>query len=374
MRIYADYNANVPMRDAAKRAMVAALDLYGNPSSIHQDGQKLRMLIENARRNIKSALGVNSHEVIFTSGATEAAQLAIESAYELGFENIFLFSQEHDAIFQYAQTKWKNARIIPSLNNGQIDYAWLEGQLEDIEKPLLIIQAANNETGVIFPLAKISGLARQNGGALLVDATQAFGKVASHEFAGFADWLVVSSHKIGGPMGAGALVLAPGIDGFRGRVGGGQEKGLRAGTQNAPAIIGMGAAAKEIHDNGDELAQVTKIRDIFETELKKSFANVEIIGENTKRLGNTSCFIIPEWSSEFLVIALDLGGVSLSSGSACSSGSVKVSRVIKAIGLEEGRARCVVRVSFGHMSTETDAMEIVAKLLENYNIMVSKAA
>ncbi len=374
MRIYADYNANVPMRDAARRAMVEALDLYGNPSSIHKDGQKLRMLIENARRNVRLALGVTSHEVVFTSGATEAAQLAIESAFEIGFENVFLFSQEHDAIFQYAQTKWNNLVVIPSLANGQIDIEWLENKLDNASKPLVIVQAANNETGVVFPLSKISGIVRNQGGALLVDATQAFGKCHSQEFSGFGDWMIVSSHKIGGPMGAGALILAPGIDGFRGRVGGGQEKGYRSGTQNAPAIIGMGSAAQEIIEIQAELANVKKIRDIFETELKKSFSDVVIIGENTNRLGNTSCFYIPEWSSEFLVIALDLAGVSLSSGSACSSGSVKVSRVIKAIGLNEEYAKCVVRVSFGHRSTEADAMTIVAKLLENYNIMVSKAA
>lgn len=374
MRIYADYNANVPMREIAKRAMVEALDLYGNPSSIHQDGQKVRMLIENARRSIKSALAITSHEVIFTSGATEAAQLAIESANQIGFENVFLFSQEHDAIYQYALTMWKDAHLIPSLPNGQIDIEWLERNLDNIAKPLVIVQAANNETGVVFPLSKISGLVRNHGGALLVDSTQAFGKCLPEAFSGYGDWTIVSSHKIGGPMGAGVLMLAPGIDGFRGRVGGGQEKGFRAGTHNAPAIIGMGAAAQDIIDITDELTRVKAIRDIFETELKKSFSDVVIIGEDTNRLGNTSCFYIPGWSSEFLVIALDLAGVSLSSGSACSSGSVKVSRVIKAIGLGDENAKCVVRVSFGHNSSESDATRIVDKLLENYNIMVSKAA
>lgn len=374
MRIYADYNANVPMRQSAKKAMIAALDLYGNPSSIHRDGQKLRMMIEAARKNVRDALGLLSHEIVFTSGATESAQLAIESAKAAGFENVFLFSQEHPAVYEYALAKWNNATIIPSLANGQADLDFLKAKLEGVQKPLVIIQAANNETGVIFPLSEISGLVRENGGALLVDGTQAFGKMPAHEFAGFADWLIVSSHKIGGPVGAGALLLAPGVDGYRGRVGGGQEKGYRSGTQNAPALIGFGAAADEISDFAPELERIKNIRDIFEDDLKKSFSEVEIIGENSKRLGNTSCFLIPDWPSEFLVIALDLGGVSLSSGSACSSGSVKVSRVIKSIGLDDARAKCVVRVSFGHLSKVEEAREIADKLRIHYNLMNSKVA
>lgn len=373
-RIYADYNATVPIRECAKEAMMSAYNICGNPSSIHKDGQKMRKILEDARKDLKSALGLYNNELIFTSGATEGAQLAIESAKEMGFENIFINASEHDAVFQYAQTKWQNINIIKVLPNGEIDIEWLENAA-NIEKPLIIIMAANNETGIISPISRLSGIARQNGGALMVDATQAFGKIPSHEFAGFADWLIVSSHKVGGALGVGALVLGLGIDGARNRPGGGQEKSLRSGTQNTPAISGFAAAANEVTKNIDfESKKIKAVRDEFEKQLKNSFNELVIIGEEAKRLPNTSCFYIKGWSAEYMVIALDLAGVSISSGSACSSGSVKVSRGLKAMGLNEADAKCVVRVSFGYKSTIEEAQKIVSIMLNHYELMKSKAA
>lgn len=346
--IYADYNSNAPLRDCARDAMMSVFEIAGNVSSIHKNGQKLRKIVENSRRQLNSILGNISGELIFTSGATESAQLAIESANEMGFENIFLSAIEHDALFQYAKVKFKNINIIPCKENGIIDIEWLEKNLENIEKPLVILMAVNNETGIIQPIAKASNLARRNGGAIIVDAVQAFGKIPMHELIGYCDYILLSGHKIGAPIGIGAIIYAAGIVPSYSRPGGGQEKNIRAGSVNTPAIAAFAAAAGEFDEI--ENHKIKEIRDYFETKLMNEFQDIIIIGKNETRINNTSCFAISNNNAEHLVISLDLAGICISSGSACSSGSTKISRVIKALNIDENIAKAVVRISFGYKS------------------------
>lgn len=372
-KIYADYNANVPMRDCAKQILIDTIEIAGNPSSIHQNGQNLRRLIEIARKEINQSIGNISGELIFTSGATESAQLAIESAIAMGFENVFLNASEHDAIYKYALSKFPNAKIIPNNDNGIADIDWLSNKIENVDRPLVILMAVNNETGVVQNIAGASNLARQKGGAILVDAVQAFGKIDASDFMGFSDWLILSGHKIGACVGVGAIIYAAGIEPALNRIGGGQEKSIRSGTMNAAAIASFGKAAIEIANNDTENKTIKSTRDDFENKLHAIFPDLIIVGKNAKRVGNTSCFAIPNMAAEHLVISLDLDGICISAGSACSSGSTKVSRAIAALNLGDKLSKCFVRVSFGYQSKQEHA-DIIVDAIQKAVIRAGKVA
>lgn len=372
-KIYADYNANVPMRDCAKQILIDSIEIAGNPSSIHQNGQSLRRIIEIARKEINQSIGNISGELIFTSGATESAQLAIESAIAMGFENVFLNASEHDAIYKYALSKFPNAKIIPNNDNGIADIDWLSNKIENVDRPLVILMAVNNETGVVQNIAGASNLARQKGGAILVDAVQAFGKIDASDFMGFSDWLILSGHKIGACVGVGAIIYAAGIEPALNRLGGGQEKSIRSGTMNAAAIASFGKAAIEIANNDIENKTIKSIRDDFENKLHAIFPDLIIAGKNAKRVGNTSCFAIPNMAAEHLVISLDLDGICISAGSACSSGSTKVSRAIAALNLGDKLSKCFVRVSFGYKSKQEHA-DIIVDAIQKAVIRAGKVA
>ena len=372
-KIYADYNANVPMRDCAKQILIDSIEIAGNPSSIHQNGQSLRRIIEIARKEINQSIGNMSGELIFTSGATESAQLAIESAIAMGFENVFLNASEHDAIYKYALSKFPNAKIIPNNDNGIADIDWLSNEIENVDRPLVILMAVNNETGVIQNIAGASNLARQKGGAILVDAVQAFGKIDASDFMGFSDWLILSGHKIGACVGVGAIIYAAGIEPALNRLGGGQEKSIRSGTMNAAAIASFGKAAIEIANNDIENKTIKSIRDDFENKVHAIFPDLIVVGKNTKRVGNTSCFAIPNMAAEHLVISLDLDGICISAGSACSSGSTKVSRAIAALNLGDKLSKCFVRVSFGYQSKQEHA-DIIVDAIQKAVIRAGKVA
>lgn len=363
--IYADYNANAPLRDCALKEILACYKIAGNPSSIHKNGQKLRKIIENSRKEINNILGNISGETIFTSGATESAQLAIESALHMGFENVFLSAIEHDALYQYCKVKFENIKIIPCLKSGEIDIDWLENKIQNIDKPLVILMAANNETGIIQPIKKASNLARNKGGAIIVDAVQVFGKINPQEYMGYSDYLIISGHKIGAPIGIGALIFAAGISPSLERAGGGQEKGIRSGSLNAASICAFAASIKAIDE--EENLRIKEIRDIFEKKLKTEFADLTIFGENSPRINNTSCFAIHGKLAEHIVIALDLEGICISSGSACSSGSTKISRTIKAICNDDNIAKCAVRISFGYASSINEVDIIINALKKAVN-------
>ncbi|MBY0564486.1 MAG: cysteine desulfurase [Hyphomonadaceae bacterium] len=353
---YCDYNAGAPIRAEAAVAVARALALGGNASSVHGVGRRARALIEDAREQLAGATEASAENIVFTSGATEALHLALDGA---GAASLIVSAVEHDAVFEHARRRSAVTATVTS--DGLIDLAALDGTLRQAAKPALVaLQLANNETGVVQPVAKVAALCREHGALLLVDAAQAFGKIPVSLPTLDASYLVVSSHKIGGPPGAGALILAPGAPYAMSRFGGGQERGRRPGTENMPAIAGFRAAIEQsMADLDDEAVRVAAMRGRLEDKLP---AGAVVVGRQAPRLPNTSNFALPGVAAETAVIALDLEGVAVSSGAACSSGKVRSSRVLAAMGVDPQLARSALRISFGHASTEQDVDAVVAAL------------
>jgi len=387
--VYCDYNAGAPVRPEAAAAVARALAAGGNPSSVHRAGRRMRAMIEDARETLAAAVDARVDNVVFTSGATEALHLAMSSAIpdrgpsdaqDAGLKargpSLIIGATEHDAVFEHATKAMRVDRIAPVDASGVIDLDALDKLLTDAPKPALVcIQLANNETGVIQPIARIAALTRTHGALLLVDAAQAFGRIPVDIADLDATYLVVSSHKIGGPPGAGALILAPGAPFTINRFGGGQERGRRPGTENAAAVAGFGAAiAVAVGDLEAEAKRVAALRNRFEKSLPSdavvfganwtagaSPANAASAG-GPVRLPNTSNFSLPGITAETAVIAMDLEGVAVSSGAACSSGKVRSSRVLAAMGVAPDLAKAALRVSFGWASTEADVDACIAAL------------
>jgi cysteine desulfurase len=359
--IYCDHNAGSPVRPEAAEAAARALALGGNPSSIHAYGRRARALMEDAREQLANAIGARAENLILTSGATEALHLALEASR--GAAKSFILSAiEHDALFEQAPRLWPDARIAPVTRQGVLDLAALEALLAAAPKPALVAaMLVNNETGVIQPIAEVARMVREAGGMLLVDAAQGLGRVAIDMAALDATYLALSSHKIGGPPGAGALALQPGAPFAITRGGGGQERGRRPGTENVPAIAGFGAAAAvAARDWAREGARVAALRDRFEREAKARIPEIELMAQESPRVGNTSLFALPGREAAGVVISFDLAGVAVSAGAACSSGKVKKSRVLEAMQAPAGVAAGAVRASFGWSSTEADVDALVA--------------
>lgn len=356
--VYCDYNAGAPIRAEASVAMTRALAMGGNPSSVHGAGRRARALIEDAREKIAVAVGASAENVVLTSGATEALHLALTST---GAASLIVSTVEHDAVFEHATKALKANRIATVDGDGMVDLVALSALLAEAQKPSLVaVQLANNETGVIQPIAKIASLCREHGALLLVDAAQAFGRTAVSIADLDASYLVLSSHKIGGPPGAGALILAPGAPFTIGRFGGGQERGRRPGTENMGAIVGFGAAVEWVmRDMTQEIARMRTLRDRFEAGLPR---DAVVFGKNAPRLPNTSNFALPGITAETAVIAMDLEGVCVSSGAACSSGKVRSSRVLAAMGVAPELAKSALRVSYGYASEESDVDAALAAL------------
>lgn len=351
--VYLDYNATSPVRPSAAEAVTRALALGGNPSSVHGAGRAAKARLEDARETLAAHVGARAQDVIFTSGATEAIHRALDGANG-AYGDLIVSSIEHDALMEGA----KPDRTIACGPDGVISVDAVREALDDAERPLVALMLANNETGALQPVEKIAPLVREAGGMLLVDAVQALGRIDVNLQDLDATYLVVSSHKIGGPPGAGALVVSPGAPFAIARRGGGQEQGRRPGTENIPAIYGF-AAALDAQDVSEQ-TRIQGLRDAFEAGLRAAFPDVVIFAARASRLGNTSLFALPEFAAETALIALDLKGVALSSGAACSSGKVKSSRVLGAMGVHPALARCALRASFGWASTEDDVERALA--------------
>lgn len=359
---YCDYNATAPLRPEAAAAMTRALEAGGNPSSVHRAGRGARATLEAAREDVARAVGARARDVVFTSGATEALHRALDAAAG-AYDDLIVSSIEHDALWE-AETP---ARVVACGPDGVIDLADLDRALEGASRPLVAVMLANNETGVIQPVADVARRVREAGGLLLVDAAQALGRIDLDLGALDAAYLVVSSHKAGGPPGAGALLLAPGAPYAIKRRGGGQEQGRRPGTENVAAIAGFAAA---LQADVAERARIGALRDAFEAGLRRSHPDVAIFGACVTRLPNTTLFALPGLTAETALIALDLEGVAMSSGAACSSGKVKSSRVLAAMGVSPSLARCALRASFGWASTERD----VARALDALSAVRTRLA
>jgi len=366
-RAYLDYNATAPLRPQVLAEMVEALALPGNPSSMHFEGRAARGLIEKARENVAALLGASPKNVIFTSGGTEAANLALTPQINVGrdkrgFDVLGVSAVEHACVLKGHRFAPENVNVLPVDAAGRLDLGALTSWLASLNgaRPLLALQFANNETGVIQPVREAADLVHAAGGLLMCDAVQAAGKLPLSFECG-ADMLLISAHKFGGPKGAGALVLAS--DGLHIAapliVGGGQEKGARAGTQNVAAIHGFGVAARLANS---ETIMDTSRRIECEQTLRQIAPEVVIFAEHAPRLPNTICFALPDSSAETLLIQFDLGGVALSSGSACSSGKVALSHVLQAMGVPAVLAKGALRLSFGWATNEQDLALFVAVL------------
>ena len=349
--VYLDYNATAPLRPEAKEALLRALESPANPSSVHAAGRAARDVVERARAEVAALVGVPAGSVTFVSGGTEANALAIESAKVAGVQRIIVSAVEHDAVAETARASGLAIEVLPVDGTGVVDLQWLAQALEKAGKTLVCLMLANNETGVIQPVAEASGLVRGHDGWLHVDAVQAAGKVAV-DFSGLgADTMALSAHKLGGPQGVGALVAGSRATVTRRQHGGGQERGRRAGTENVAGIAAFGAAAKAAHEGLASMAEQAHWRDALAERLKAEGAVV--LGEDADRLPQTLCFAGEGFGSEVQVMNMDLAGVMVSAGSACSSGKVKASRVVEAMGRTD-LAPFALRVSGGWASTEQD--------------------
>jgi len=340
-RVYLDWNATAPLRPEARAAMGAAMDVVGNPSSVHAEGRAARAVVERARAQVAAAVGCAPGEVVFTSGATEAAGVLASPVA------LLVQDTAHDALWVHGGGGgWRDGP-------GALTYA---------------MGLANSETGVITEPPPRDGdlwmtLAAVGGGAvrarwLLLDITQAVGRVAfSFAWSG-ADFAILSAHKLGGPKGVGALIVRDGVDFAPLAQGGGQELGRRAGTENVIGIAGFGAAIEAAMRDLERgaMARVAKLRNILEERLAAAFPVTIFVGQDAARLPNTSCIATPGWKAETQVMQMDLAGFAVSAGSACSSGKVRASRVLTAMGFDDETARAAIRVSLGATTTEAEVM------------------
>lgn len=346
MRVYLDYNATAPLRPEARAAILAALGETGNPSSIHAEGRAARALVEAARREVAALAGASSRDLIFTASGTEAANLALAPGVSAPgiapLRRLIVGATEHTCVL--GGHRFAAAEIAPVAADGRIDLEALARRLDDGAPALVALQAANNETGVLQPVAEAAALVHARGGLLISDAAQAGGRLP---LAGMgADGLLLSAHKFGGPKGAGAFVaLREGLHLEPLLRGGGQERGRRAGTENVATLAGFGAAARAVLAGlAEEAARVAALRDACEARLKALVPEAAVFGASAPRLPNTLAFAIPGLAAAMLLMRLDLEGVAVSSGSACSSGKVGPSHVLAAMGVAPTLAAGAIRV------------------------------
>jgi len=352
---YLDYNATAPVRPEAAEAVACALGIGGNPSSVHASGRLARAAVEKARGEVAALVGVKPGSITFTSGGTEANALALQSAVAAGTRRLIVGATEHPSLVEGASATGVRTELWPVDANGVADLAWLRERLASWKtedgRALVAVSLANNETGVIQPVAEIAALVHDAAGWLHVDAVQAAGKIAVDFSALGADTMALSAHKLGGPQGVGALVAGTRATVARPQFGGGQESGRRAGTENVPGIAGFGAAATAAVRDLPKVAGQATWRDALAEQVKA--AGAVVLGEGAMRLPQTLCFAAPRFGSELQVMNMDLAGVMVSAGSACSSGKVKASPVVEAMGHKD-LAPYALRVSGGWASTEDD--------------------
>ncbi len=357
-RSYLDYNATAPLRAEVRAAVVAALSLEGNPSSVHEEGRAARAAVEDARAKVAALVGARPEDVIFTSGGTEANAQALTAPAGEDSWHCYLSAIEHPSVLSGGRFHPETTTIIPVTPDGIVDLGVLAAKLEKHKpggwRPLVSLMAANNETGAIQPVAEAAAVAHEAGGVLHSDTVQAAGRIPLDIAALGADMVSLSAHKIGGPKGIGALVLAEGVGVEALIKGGGQERRRRAGTENVSGIVGFGVAAELAAAELSQMDRIAKLRDALEEGVRGLAADAVILSANVLRLPNTACIAVPGVKAETLVIGLDLAGVAVSAGSACSSGKVEASHVLAAMGVAPEIAQGAVRVSLGFGSENTD--------------------
>jgi cysteine desulfurase len=366
MSHYLDYNATAPVRPEVRAAVESALALTGNPSSVHGPGRQARACVEEARGNVARLVGTAPGNIVFTGSGTEANNMALAGPRP---GRILASAIEHPSVLRPAAEQAGGFALIPATADGVVDLAVLKDLLAAPgDGPILVtVMMANNETGVIQPVEDIVALAKAAGAVVHVDAVQAAGRIPLEFDALGADLMSLSAHKLGGPKGIGALAVRPGLELSPLVRGGGQERSLRAGTENVPGIAGFGAAALcalgELEE-GTEIARQRALRDRLETEAAALAPELVVIGADAPRLANTSCLALPGRMAETLVIAFDLAGVALGAGSACSSGKVEASHVLSSMNLDPDVAGAAIRVSVGYGTTDADVDAFIAALTE----------
>ncbi|WP_246725033.1 cysteine desulfurase family protein [Beijerinckia sp. L45] len=381
-RAYLDHNASTPLHPAARAAMSDALDLVGNPSSIHAEGRAARTLIETARRDVATLTGSTPEDVFFTSGGTEALNMILTP--ELGsaegpIDVLFVGAGEHSAVSAGHRFAADKVVLVVTDANGVFDLAALAAALDRHRghRVMLALQAANNETGVIQPVAEAAALVHRHGGFVVCDAVQAAGKIDCRIGALGADAIAISGHKFGGPKGVGALIFAPSSTHLRQGVvrGGGQERGLRSGTENLSGIAGIGAAARTAGASWQgTAARLKPWRTALEQIVSRHVPDAVVFGEGVSRLANTAMFAAPGYAAQVMLMNLDLGGVAVSAGSACASGKIKPSPVLRAMGVSPDLAATAIRVSLGWTTTDGDIAAFEDAFGKAVRLMRSKAA
>ncbi len=356
-RIYLDYNATAPIRPEVIELMCKIMDTVGNASSVHEPGRQARQRVETARQQVANLVSASVKNVIFTGSGTEADNLALQ-----GFlpRHLIVSGIEHGAILAPALLLDPYASIVKVGSQGQLDLASLEAALSASDGPALVsLMLANNETGVIQPVAEAAEIAHAHNALVHCDGIQGAGKIPLDINQLGVDFLSLSGHKFGGPQGVGALVMREDRPVLAQMVGGGQEMGRRSGTENVAGITGFGEAARLAADELERFAALTKMRDRIEEQLAEVAPSRKVIGSDVSRLPNTSCVTMPGVRSDTQVMALDLAGISVSAGSACSSGKVSASHVLDAMGMELDEAMTAIRISLGRNTTEDEINRFV---------------
>ncbi len=354
--IYLDYNATAPLhKNVIKKIQSLKFEDFGNPSSVHKTGRNSKKIVEEVRRNILSILNAKNYDLIFTSGATESNNLAIKGIIKKNnIKTIYSLETEHASVVDVLKSLDIQKRFFKINANGTVNLNEIEEILsKETGQFLVSIMFANNESGIIHSIKDISKIVKKYNGIIHCDGVQSLGKIDIDLNDLDLDLFSISSHKIGGPTGIGALLISSRNNISPEIVGGGQEKNLRSGTENFLGILGFGEVINEVHNLSKICnSEVKNNRDFLEANLKKLSNEIKIFGEDTKRLGNTCYFAYPSMTSENQVIALDQKGIFVSSGAACSSGKVEPSHVLKAMKVDDKYIHSAIRVSLGWDSTK----------------------
>ncbi len=351
---YLDYNATAPVRPAVAAAVAEALALAGNPSSVHGAGRAARRAVEAAREAVAALLGADEGEIVFVSGGSEANHLALRGS---GRSRVLVSAIEHDSV----RAAVKDAEILPVEPSGVISLTALAERLAADDRPAIVsVMLANNETGVVQPIAEIAEIVHARDALLHCDAVQAAGKLPLDRTLLGADLISLSAHKLGGPPGIGALVVGSHVALAPLQVGGGQERGRRAGTENVPGIVGFGCACALAAEGLANYVRLAELRDSAERQLLALAPSARAFGAASPRLPNTLCIAMPGVPAATQVMALDLAGVMVSAGAACSSGKVRPSHVLRAMGATPDEAASAIRVSLGWASSAADIDHLVA--------------
>ncbi len=374
-RVYLDWNATAPLRPETRAAMISAMDAVGNPSSVHAEGRKAKGIVETARSQVASLLKCGRDDIVFTGSATEAIAMAFPDG-----QGAIGTLVEHDAVHTNLMYHEVDPEFFLEVDSSGVLTGTIKGAsiFDGMWDDVVAVQAANSETGVCQNTLALAQevWATQRGATLFVDAVQAVGKVDLPVDKTGADLLAVSAHKLGGPKGVGALFVKPGVEPAKVVAGGGQEMGRRSGTENVIGIAGFGAAAEAAERdlrNGD-WDRVGEMRDTLEAQLLDEAPDLVVFGRAAPRLPNTSNFAVPGWKGETQVMQMDLAGFAISAGSACSSGKVKESRVLRAMGFDSVTASSAIRVSMGPTTTQAEVSAFADTWINHYRRFKQRAA